>query len=204
MADATLPPRRSALEPVFQAGDFGPVRASGPGVTISERCCIAIVQLAMNQAESEAVIAAVEQALGIAIPRLPNRTSAHGDLTAIWTGPGRVFLVGKDSRDLEAEISSVLTGQAVALTTLSHSRAVIRLRGPNVRDLLSMGCGLDSHPRRFRMGMAAQSNYGKIGVLIHAVDDEPTVDLYVYRGFAISLWKHLLEGARQFGCRVSA
>jgi len=72
-----------------------------------------------------------------------------------------------------------------------------------VRDLLAKGCGLDFHASTFGAGVAVQSSYAHINVLLHALDDAPTVDLYVSRGFAVSLWEHLLEAALEYGCRVS-
>ena len=200
---AELPPRRSALATVSRTGDFGAVPPTGPGILLAERRGLAIVQLAVEPGRYDRVATRVEDALALALPQAPNRARVAGELTALWTGPGRVLLVAPDRRDLEAELTSAVAGEEVAITALGHSRTVIRLSGPRLRDLLAKGCALDFHPRAFAAGASLQSTYEKITVLLHALDDAPTVDLYVARGFAVSLWEHLLEGALEFGCRVT-
>ncbi|HEY6336323.1 MAG TPA: sarcosine oxidase subunit gamma family protein [Alphaproteobacteria bacterium] len=201
---AELPARRSALAGVLKSGDFGTVPSAGPGVTLARRGGLAIVQIAAEFGQIDAIAARVEAALDLRLPRAPNRASVSGDRAALWTGPGRVWIVGPDDGDLEAALVRALEGIGAAITGLGHSRTVIRLSGPRVRDLLSKGCGLDFHPRAFGTGAAMQSSYEKIGILLHALDDASTFDLYVYRGFALTLWEHLLDGALEFGCRVVA
>ena len=201
---AELPPRRSALVAVYRTGDIGAVPATGPGLVLAERRGLAIVQLAADPQHYDRIATRLEDAIGLALPQTPNRARVAGELVALWTGPGRVLVVAPERRDLEAELASALAGAEVAITALGHSRTVIRLFGPRLRDLLAKGCGLDFHRRAFGAGASVQSSYEKIAVLLHALDDAPTVDLYVARGFAASLWEHLLEGALEFGCRVMA
>lgn len=201
---AELPPRRSALAAVYRTGDFGAVPPAGPGLVLAERRGLALVQLASDPQHYDRIATRIEDAMALALPQTPNRARMAGELAALWTGPGRVLLVAPDRRDLEAELSSALAGEEVAITDLGHSRTVVRMFGPHLRDVLSKGCGLDFHPQAFGAGASLQTSYEKIAVLIHALDDAPTVDLYVPRGFAVSLWQHLLEGALEFGCRVAA
>lgn len=198
------PPRRSALAAIYRAGDFGAVPRTGPGIVLAERRGLGIVQLAADPRHYDRIATRVEDALALALPQTPNRARVAGELTALWTAPGRVLLVAPERRDLEAELARALAGEEAAITALGHSRTVIRLSGPRLRDLLAKGCGLDFHPRAFGAGASVQSSYEKIGVLMHALDDARAVDLYVARGFAVSLWEHLLEGALEFGCRVTA
>lgn len=194
--------RRSALASVAHAGSFGTVGASGPGITLAECRGLALVQLATGPAHADAMAARVEAALKLPLPRLPNSATRAGELGAYWTGPGRVLVVGPEEGGLEEALGQALAGLPVALTDLSHSRTVIHLTGPRLRELLAKGCGVDFHARAFKAGSIVQSAYAHIGVLVAALDDRPTVELHVYRGFAVSLWEHLLDGALEFGCRV--
>jgi sarcosine oxidase gamma subunit len=63
-----------------------------------------------------------------------------------------------------------------------------------------MGGDLDTSV--FPVGTSAPTALHRIGVIIHLVDNEPTFDIYVYRGFAVSLWEILLTTALEFGCEV--
>ncbi|HUI17128.1 MAG TPA: sarcosine oxidase subunit gamma family protein [Alphaproteobacteria bacterium] len=199
---AERPARRSALAAVLHAGDFGTVPASGPGILLSERRGLAMVQLAADDAAYAGAAARIQTTLGLELPRQPNRAVVAGARTALWTGPGRVLLVAAEAERLEEALQQALLGVDVAVTPLSHARSVIRLSGPRVRDLLAKGCGLDFHARAFAPGSAVQSSYAQINVLLVALDEAPSVDLYVARGFAVALWEHLLDGALEYGCRV--
>jgi heterotetrameric sarcosine oxidase gamma subunit len=198
-----LPPRRSALASAYRTGTFGAILASGPGISLRRRSGLGIIQLAANPVLYNAIAERLTATLKITLPKTPNQAIGDDRLAALWTGPGRVFLVVDGARDLEAELRGALAGMAVGITALGHSRTVLRATGPRLRTLLSMGCGLDFHSRVFSAGDCVQSSYSHINVLFHAVDDHPTVDLYVYRGFALSLWEHLVAGALQFGCQVT-
>ena len=81
---------------------------------------------------------------------------------------------------------------------------MIRVTGPRARDLLAKGCPLDLHPSLFAKGACAQTVMAKAGVLIHAVDDGPTYDLYVLRSFAEYLWRWLEDAAQEYGVAVLA
>ncbi len=194
--------RRSALAAVAHAGDYGTVPTSGPGVVLAERRGLAMVQLAAAPDAYASAVARVTAAIGLALPTAPNSALAAGELAALWTGPGRALLIAPDAHPLEEKLRQSLADLEVAVTALGHGRTVIRLSGSHVRDLLAKGCGLDFHPRVFGAGSAVQSGYAHVNVLLHALDDSPTVDLYAARGFAVSLWEHLLEGALEYGCRV--
>jgi len=201
MADAA--PRRSALATVYRAGDFGTVPPSGPGVILAEQRGLSIVQVAADEATYGTAAERLEKVLSLPLPRTPNRAQQAGELAALWAAPGRALVVGPERLRLEEELAAALAGLDVALTDLGHARAVIRLSGARVRDLLAKGCGLDFHPRAFSAGSAVQSSYAHINVMLHARDDAPTVDLYVARGFAVALWEHLVDGALEYGCRVA-
>ena len=200
---AERPPRRSALAAVLQAGDFGTVPASGPGILLSERRGLALLELAADGESYAGAAQRVEAALGLVLPQAPNRAEVAGELAALWTGPERALIVGPEADGLAEALGRALAGVDVALTELSHGRSVIRLEGRQLRDLLAKGCGLDFHARAFAPGTAVQSFYAQINVLLHARDETPVVDLYVGRGFAVSFWQHLLEGALEYGCRVA-
>jgi len=202
MAEPAL--RRSALAAALHVGDFGTVPASGPGIFLSQRRGLALVQLATDAESYTAAAQHIEAALGLVLPLAPNRATVTETLAALWIGPARALIVGREGDGLEQKLAQALVGLEAALTELSHGRSVIRLEGTRLRDLLAKGCGLDFHARAFAAGAALQSSYAGINVLLHARDEPLAVDLYVGRGFAFSLWQHLLEGALEYGCRVAS
>ncbi|CAM5202298.1 Sarcosine oxidase subunit gamma OS=Castellaniella defragrans OX=75697 GN=HNR28_002014 PE=4 SV=1 [Castellaniella defragrans] len=109
---------------------------------------------------SPAVCAALREALGLALPVVPN-TVAQGDgVTALWLAPDEWFLRTEPfTTDLVARVEQALAGQWFAVTAQSSGFAVLRLRGPGVRDVLNGGCPLDLHPRTLPPGTCAQSHF---------------------------------------------
>ncbi len=197
------PQRRSALDGFFAPGDVGAIDVNGPRVSLTERRGLAMVQIATGAGDADTVRATAVRA-GFVLPA-PNTTESRSGVTALWLGPGRWLAVASEAEPaLGKRLEAAFADSAVAVFDVSHARTVIRVSGATSRDLLAKGCRLDLHPRVFRAGACAQTNIGHFAVLLHGVDDSPTVDLYVARSYAASFWEWLTEAAAEFGCRVAA
>ena len=187
MPDKTLPDqiwpeteRRSALAGVYKTGTFG---ADPPGVILAERRNLSILHVA-GPVECESVL-----------------TTRQTSATVLWLAPDRwlVVSVGPDSGAFEGQVCSALDTLSAAVNDVSHGRTVIRVTGAQSRLLLAKGCSVDLHPRAFTPGRCAQTNMAGINVLLHALDGEDGFDVYVARGFALSLWEWMTDGAGEFG-----
>ena len=199
------PPRRqSPLAGNIRGGDHGVVGDGGPRVVVSERHGLGLLHLAGP--DEEAFFDGAREFLGFDLPKEPNTASVPGTRSALWTGPGNWLIVSDDDAAdaLDGGFRAIPCLGSVAVADLSHGRTVVRIGGAASRDVLAKGCSIDLHPRRFLAGDCAQTNLAGIPVLIHAVTDEPTYDIYVPRGFALSAWEWLLDAALEFGCRVEA
>jgi sarcosine oxidase subunit gamma len=177
------------------------------GVEMGERPFPGIVGL---RGEHKSVSAAVELALGLALPAEPNTTASKGKagaktrVEALWLGPDEWWVLGADAGKLADKLVKALDGQPAAVTEVGESRTCIRVSGPHARDLLAKGCALDLHPRVFAAGACAQGQLAKATVLIHQVDDEPAYHVYVLRSFAEYLWLWLEDAAGEYGMAVVA
>jgi sarcosine oxidase subunit gamma len=98
----------------------------------------------------------------------------------------------------EATLRECFAGLA-SVCDQSDGRCVIRISGPSARDVLAKGIPLDLHPRVFGPGQAAVTLAAHIGVHIWQIDDMPTYEIAVFRGFAGSFWHWLMESAAEFG-----
>ncbi|MCK6451673.1 MAG: sarcosine oxidase subunit gamma [Alphaproteobacteria bacterium] len=184
----------SALSAVRRPGVFGRNTAA-PGVTLAERRGFHLMQVSALPGGEGALAAALKDRLGIALEARPNRAARGRDAVALWLGPQRWLVETKAAFDL-----ALPAGQA-AVVELDHARCVIRLSGPNARDVMAKGCLLDLHPRAFAAGACAQTNLFHSSALIHAVADD-TFDVYVPRSFGQSFWEQLTDAAGEFGYRV--
>jgi sarcosine oxidase subunit gamma len=121
-------------------------------------------------------------------------------LDLIWSGPSQWLAVSVRPQ-MPAELASELAGMA-AVTDQTDARAVLRLNGPHVRDVLAKGCPVDLHDRVFRRGDTILTAIGGIGVQIWWADVDDAVHLAVPRSMAGSFWSWLLPSAQEFGVEV--
>ena len=121
-------------------------------------------------------------------------------LDLLWSGPAQWLAVSVRPQ-MPAELASELAGMA-AVTDQTDARAVLRLNGPHVRDVLAKGCPVDLHERVFRRGDTILTAIGGIGVQIWWADVDDAVHLAVPRSMAGSFWSWLLPSAQEFGVEV--
>jgi len=100
---------------------------------------------------------------------------------------------------LEATPPSI-TPQDGALLDISHSRTRVRISGPSATDLLNRHIPIDLRDASFPEGAVASSAFHYVGVTVWR--SSTGFELFLPRGFALSLWEMLLDSAMQFGVEV--
>lgn len=177
--------------------------SSGAGVTIHERRDLAIAYVAARRNQQAALAAAFTPQYGVTLPGELRWAAADG-LTALWAGPGQWLVIGETTadHDLAARLAARLTGLA-SVCDQSGMYTVLRVAGPCARDALAKGVQIDLHPRAFGPGRTASTVVHHIGVQIWQVDDAPTFDIAMFRGFAGSFWDWLSASASEFGFEVA-
>jgi sarcosine oxidase subunit gamma len=193
MADASA--RASAFTRLAGAGAPSP-RA----LTVAECRGRALVTVG-GAVSNPGFVTAIRAVLGAELPRQPGGVAAAGHGWTFWLGPAEWLFVApeRDGWALERELARALApvgGQAI---DVSHGRAVLRLAGAPVRDVLAAFCPIDLHPRGLPAGSCAQTLFGKINVLLHALADGAAFELYVGRSYADALADGLLAAARAHG-----
>jgi sarcosine oxidase subunit gamma len=184
----------SALRSVLRPGRGG--EAGAVGLKIMERRDLSIVQVSAIPGAA-ANRAAIESAIGAVLPA-PGKT-AVGRGVALWVGPERWFVVASGRNGLAGELEKIAGG--LAITDLSHSRTVLRLSGPKLRDVIAQGCSVDLHPRATKAGDCFITAVARHSALLHLVDDT-TADIYVYRSFGQDLVEWLFEAAAPYGYEI--
>lgn len=197
-----LAERRSALAESYSIGSHGLEVAGGPGVTLAERRPLTIVHVA-GKSDDKAFADGVKAACGCGLPTEPGTVASSGDLALAWLAPTRWLAVAPDRGPgvLEKSIRDAC-GDSGAIIDVSHGRTVIRIAGPNARNVLMKGAPLDFHPKVFTPGRVAQSAISQCGVVLMCVADE-AFDLYVFRGFGEHMWEWVNDAAAEYGCTVA-
>ena len=193
--------RRSALNEIYQTGDFGEVTNNNPGVTIIERRALSIIQIAAWEEQADAVATAIEHASGVKPSRTACSAVESGETAAIWVGPDRWLVVEKESRELDVLIKDAVNEGKAAITDQSHSRCVIRLSGDEARNVLRKGTTLDLDAAYFKPGEALITGLFHMNGLIHCLT-ENSFDIYVARSYGQSFFEVITHAAAEYGYRV--
>jgi heterotetrameric sarcosine oxidase gamma subunit len=180
----------SALKGHYKTGRFG--EAGEPGVTLAEVPVVVLHQIAAWPDTMESISARAAQAAGVDSAPGPGGAAAGPRGAVLRVEPLKWWLYGVEAPELDAEEGVVLD--------LSHSRTQIRVTGPDARECLNRLIPLDLRSGSFPVDSAAATGMNHVGVALwHSRDG---FELFLPRGFAVSLWELLLDTAEQFGVEV--
>jgi sarcosine oxidase subunit gamma len=193
--------RQSPLAALGLAARVNAAAAAAP-VRLADRGFLG--QLSVRGAGDQPFAVAVEGVLGAAPPMEPNRVAAADAVRILWLGPDEWLAVLPEERldGAARALIQALAGQPAGIADVSEARAVIGIAGPHARDALSQGTSLDLHPRVFRPGQCAQTLVARVPVILAALDEAPSYDLYVQRSLAEYLWTWLEDAAHGYGVGV--
>ncbi len=118
-------------------------------------------------------------------------TGANGAMLRI--DPMKWWLVGIEAPDFDAD-------KAVTLD-LSHSRTRLCVSGDDAAEFLNRHFPLDLREASFPVGSVASSATHHVGVTIWRSPEG--YEMFIPRGFALSLWEGFVESAQQFGVEIA-
>ena len=182
--------RVSALQGHVTKGRFGE-----PGkiaVHVSEVPDLILHQIAAWPETLTDVGARAAAAIGAGLAPGPCSASTGGAAALLRIDPLKFWLFGAEPLALEPDEGAVLD--------LSHSRTHIRIAGPDAAALLNRHLPLDLRESHFPVGAVASTAFHHCGVTLWR--SQSGYELFLPRGFALSLWDLLLESAAQFGGEV--
>ncbi len=182
--------RASALEGHYSEGRFG--TEGEPGVTLCEVRAPTVHQIAAWPQTLAAVGARAAAAVGAAAAPAPRAAATGPGGALLRVEPLKWWIVEAPAPELSPEEGATLD--------LSHSRTWLRVSGPRAATLLNRHLPLDLRESPFPVGSVASTAFHHVGVTLWR--SEAGFELFLPRGFALSLWEMLLESAAQFGVEV--
>jgi len=115
----------------------------------------------------------------------------------LWSSPNTWLVVSK-REDIEKIINEKFNDKDFAITDISHSRAVIQIKGSLAREVLKKGCPINLN--EFEKNSCAGSVFHGINLVIDCVDsDFQTFNLLTLRSFGESLYHHVTDASLEFG-----
>ena len=123
----------------------------------------------------------------------------NNNIRILWNGPKNWLLIFK-SKDLINKLNEIDKNN-FAVSDLSHTRAIIELKGKNSREVLKKGCPFNFND--FKKNNSVNSVFNGIAVTIDMIDDNPfKIDLYVLRSFGESFFHSITDACLEFGYKI--
>ncbi len=133
----------------------------------------------------------VAQRLGAALPP-PGRVVVADGARLLWTGPGKVLVLGRAVPDLSGIAAVVEQGDGIACVVLG---------GPMGRDVLARLVPLDLRDRAFPEGATARTLLNHMAVTLTRVGQEAW-EVMAMRSMAATLVRELREAMEHVAARI--
>jgi len=123
--------------------------------------------------------------------------SSNNDTRILWSSPNTWLIVSK-KEDILQKINDKFDNQNFAVTDISHSRAVLQIKGGQAKEVLKKGCPLNFN--EFRENSCAGSTFHGINFVIDCINDnEQIFNLITLRSFGESLYHHITDASLEYG-----
>ena len=150
-----------------------------------------------GSASDKKFMAAVKKVLGLDLPKTPRSSVSWGDVKVLWLSIDQWLILC--SRGKANELTAALVAELGSIHSLavnvSDMRAVLRLEGEGVREVLLKGSSLDLLSDDYGPGTVRRMRFAEIAALLHVVEND-VFDVYVFRSYADYAWEFLLATAR--------
>ncbi len=185
--------RTSALAGHYQQGKSGFLSKEGnAGVCLEDVQGLVLYQVAAWPDSVESVGEMVAKAADCKMAPGPCGAAVGKKAAVLRIEPLKWWLYGEKASELEAEQGAVLD--------ISHSRTQIRIGGAEACSFLNRHVSLDLREQSFPVGSVASTVIHHVGVTLWRSDKG--YEMFIPRGFALSLWEGMVESARQFGLEL--
>ncbi len=122
---------------------------------------------------------------------------ANENLRILWNSPNNWLVVSK-KKEFFSEILKNFNDRDFAVTDLSHSKAIIEIEGPNVKEVLKKGCPFNFNI--FSKNMCINSSYNGVSFLVDMVEDDPEkARIFSLRSFGESMYHSITDASLEYG-----
>ena len=125
------------------------------------------------------------------------KVSSNKETRILWSGPNTWLVISRKENIIEI-IKEKCNSANFAVTDISHSRAVIKIKGLQAKEMLKKGSPINFN--EFKKNNCAGTVFHGINIVIDSIDNNPeTYHLLTLRSFGESLYHHVTDAALEFG-----
>ena len=187
----------SPLQSIHKKGIFGDHHEKNESdlLNISEIKDLTIVQVVQYK-KSKVNIKSI-QIEDLDFPLQNLKVTMNKETRIIWTAPSTWLVISKKDNIIK-NIEKNCDSNDFAITDITHSRAVIQIKGFQAKDLLKKGCPLNFN--EFENNNCAGTVFHGINIIVDFTDKNPdTFNLLTLRSFGESFYHHITDAALEFG-----
>lgn len=185
------------LESIHKKGIFGDHHKENENdlLKISEVKDLTIVQI-VRYKKSKVQLSSI-QIDGLEFSLQSPKVSSNKETRILWSAPN-TWLVISRKENIVKIIKEKCNNNNFAITDISHSRAVIQIKGYQSKEILKKGCPLNFN--EFENNNCAGTVFHGINIVVDFVDNNPdTFNLLTLRSFGESFYHHITDAALEFG-----
>jgi len=131
------------------------------------------------------------------IPLQSSTVISNKETRILWNAP-RTWLILSNKENIIESIKKNCSETDFAITDISHSRAVIQIKGTHAREILKKGSPINFN--EFDVNKCVGTVFHGITIVIDSISKDPdTFNLLVLRSFGESFYHHITDSALEFG-----
>jgi len=187
----------SALENIHKRGLFGDHQEKNENelISVSEVKNLQIIQI-VHYKKSTLQIASLNLE-NLKFPEAAMQVNSNKDTRILWSGPSNWLLIST-KKDILNSIQKICNDKNFAVTDLSHSRAIIELKGNHSKEVLKKGCPINLN--EFKVNNCANSIFHGITITIDMISNDPeTFRIFALRSFGESLYHSITDACLEDG-----
>ena len=185
------------LESIHKKGLFGNHHKKNERdlLNISEVKDLTIVQIVQYK-RSKVQLSSI-QIDGLEFSLQSPKVSSNKETRILWSAPNTWLVISRKENIVEI-IKEKCNSDNFAITDISHSRAIIQIKGLQAKDILKKGCPLNFN--EFENNNCAGTVFHGINIVVDFVGNNPdTFNLLTLRSFGESFYHHITDAALEFG-----